>query len=160
MKFYAHIERHVFYRWIIKCARMRFRNIHCLTIDVLQRLASLERTNFDAIHRTWYYDGFKIAAILKSASPRSSSLLEKLGRKRSIGYKRQKDEVTPHHPILSLLVYVWCDKIDNRNNRIKKTRQEYPKQSLYPTIRQPNSFISWHHIRRKHSIFRLDTHVS
>ena len=30
--------------------------------------------------------------------------LGKLGRKRSIGYKRQKDEVTPHHPILSLLV--------------------------------------------------------
>lgn len=44
---------------------MRFRNIHCLTIDVLQRLALTERTNSDAIHRTWYYDGFKIAAILE-----------------------------------------------------------------------------------------------
>ena len=32
--------------------------------------------------------------------------LGKLGRKRSIAYKRQKDEVTPHHPILSLLVNV------------------------------------------------------
>ena len=30
----------------------------------------------------------------------------KIGKKSSIGYKRQKDEVTPHHPILSLLVYV------------------------------------------------------
>ena len=71
----------------------------------------------------------------------------KIGKKRSIGYKRQKDEVTPHHPILRLLVYVWCNKIYNRNDRIKETRQEYPKQSLYPTIWQPNSFISWHHIR-------------
>ena len=71
----------------------------------------------------------------------------KIGKKRSIGYKRQKDEVTPHHPILNLLVYVWCNKIYNRNDRIKETRQEYPKQSLYPTIRQPNTFIPWHHIR-------------
>lgn len=60
-----HIERHVFYRRIIKCARMRFRNIHCLTIYVFQRLALTECTNSDAIHRTWYYDGFKIAAILE-----------------------------------------------------------------------------------------------
>ncbi len=44
---------------------MRFRNIHCLTIYVFQRLALTERTNSDAIHRTWYYDGFKIAAILE-----------------------------------------------------------------------------------------------
>ena len=60
-----HIERHFFYRRIIKCARMRFRNIHCLTIYVFQRLALTECTNSDAIHRTWYYDGFKIAAILE-----------------------------------------------------------------------------------------------
>lgn len=46
---------------------MRFQNIHCLTIDVLQRLAILERTNSDAIHRTWYYDGFKIAANKETA---------------------------------------------------------------------------------------------
>ena len=32
-------------------------------------------------------------------------------------------------------------KINNRNDRIKETRQEYPKQSLYPTIRQPHTFI-------------------
>lgn len=44
-------------------------------------------------------------------------------------------------PILRLLVYVRCYKIDNRNDRIKETRQECPKQSLYPTIRQPNTFI-------------------
>lgn len=37
-------------------------------------------------------------------------------------------------PILRLLVYVRCYKIDNRNDRIKETRQEYPKQSLYPTV--------------------------
>ena len=50
-------------------------------------------------------------------------------------------------PILRLLVYVWCYKIDNREYCVQQTRQEYPKQSLYPTIRQSNSFISWHHIR-------------
>ena len=49
-------------------------------------------------------------------------------------------------PILRLLVYVRCYKIDNRNDHIKETRQEYPKQSLYPTIRQPHTFIPWHHI--------------
>ena len=54
--------------------------------------------------------------------------------------------IMPWHSFF-LLVYVWCYTIDNRNDRIKETRQEYPKQSLYPTIRQPNSFISWHHIR-------------
>ena len=50
-------------------------------------------------------------------------------------------------PILPLLVYVRCYKIDNRNDRIKETRQENPKQSLYPTIWQPHTFIPWHHIR-------------
>ena len=50
-------------------------------------------------------------------------------------------------PILRLLVYVWCYKIDNREYCVQQTGQEYPKQSLYPTIRQPNTFIPWHHIR-------------
>ena len=36
-----HIERHVSYRRSIKCARMRFPNIHCLTIYVFQRLATI-----------------------------------------------------------------------------------------------------------------------
>ena len=30
----------------------------------------------------------------------------KIGKNSSIGNKRQKDEVSPHHPILRLLVYV------------------------------------------------------
>lgn len=32
-------------------------------------------------------------------------------------------------------------EIDNRKDSIKETRQENPKQSLYPTVRQPHAFI-------------------
>ena len=41
-----------------------------------------------------------------------------------------------------LFIYARSDIINNRDDRIKETRQEYPKQSLYPTIRQPQpSFL-------------------
>ena len=49
--------------------------------------------------------------------------------------------------IIRLLVYVRCYKIDNWNDSIKGTRQEKPKKDLHPTIRQPYTFIPWHHIR-------------
>ena len=39
-------------------------------------------------------------------------------------WKPKGDEVISNHPILCLLVYVWCEKIDNRNDRVKETRQE------------------------------------
>ena len=58
---------------------------------------------------------------------------------------RHSFNIMPWHSFL--LVYAWCDKIDNRDDRIKETRQEYPKQSHYPTIWQPHTFIPWHHIR-------------
>ena len=47
---------------------------------------------------------------------------------------RGKDEATSNRPSSVLFVYVRCYKINNRNDRIKETRQEYPKQSPYPTI--------------------------
>ena len=61
------------------------------------------------------------------------------------------------HPFLSLnhksvpyylttcLYKMW----QNRQSKwpYKGNTAKTPKQSLYPTIRQPNSFISWHHIR-------------
>ena len=40
-----------------------------------------------------------------------------------------------------------ANKINNRRYSINNRWNKYPKQSLYPTIRQPYTFISWHNIR-------------
>ena len=40
-----------------------------------------------------------------------------------------------------------ANKINDRRYSINNRWNKYPKQSLYPTIRQPYTFISWHHIR-------------
>ena len=82
----------------------------------------------------------------KSASPRCSSLLENREEKEALVINGKKDEVTSNHPILRLLVYVWCYKIYYWEYCVQQTRQENPKKDLHPTIRQPHAFIPWHHI--------------